>query len=81
MSDHLCSSLPPRVPFCPGGLFWFCFASLAQGSIVHSIAKAGVEVDFQILVSIYNPNMLDAKIESGTAILSHKHTPVCTYAN
>lgn len=37
-----------------------------------------MEADFQILVSIYNPNMLDAKIESGTAILSHKHTPVCT---
>lgn len=36
-----------------------------------------MEADFQILVSIYNPNMLDAKIESGTAILSHKHTPVC----
>lgn len=49
----------------------------AQGSIVHSIAKVAVEADFQILVSIYNPNMLDAKIESGTAILSHKHTPVC----
>lgn len=35
-----------------------------------------MEADFEILVSIYNPNMLDAKIESGTAILSHKHTQV-----
>lgn len=47
-----------------------------QGSIVKSIEKAAVEANFQILVSIYNPNTLDAKINSGTAILLHKHTEV-----
>lgn len=47
-----------------------------QGSIVHSLINVGVEADFQILVSIYNPNILDAKIESGSAVLYHKHTEV-----
>lgn len=47
-----------------------------QGSIVHSLKNIAVEADFQILVSIYNPNVLDAKIESGTAVLYHKHTEV-----
>lgn len=49
---------------------------VTQGSIVHSITKAGVEADFQILVSVYNPNVLDAEIESGTAKLYHKHNEV-----
>lgn len=44
-----------------------------KGSIVNTITGLAPEVDFQILVSVYNPNMLDAKIESGTAILYHKH--------
>lgn len=43
---------------------------------MHSIKTADVQADFQILVSIYNPNMLDATIETGTAILYHKHTEV-----
>lgn len=47
-----------------------------QGSIIHSITKVSVEADFQILVSIYNPNVMDAKIESGTAVLYHKHNEV-----
>lgn len=55
----------------PPGLSWS-----DQGSIVHSLKKITVEADFQILVSIYNPNVLDAKIESGTAVLYHKHTEV-----
>lgn len=48
----------------------------SQKSIVHSIKTAAVQADFQILVSIYNPNVMDATIESGTAILYHKHTEV-----
>lgn len=47
-----------------------------QGSIVKSIEKASVEANFQILVSIYNPNTLDAKIQTGTAVLLHKHIEV-----
>lgn len=53
--------------------------SNCQGSIVQSISKVSVEADFQILVSIYNPNVMDAKIESGTAVLFHKHNEVNTF--
>lgn len=52
--------------------------STSQGSIVHSLAKVAVEADFQLLVSIYNPNALDAKIETGTAVFYHKHQQVST---
>eukprot|EP00752_Nemacystus_decipiens_P006985 g6265.t1 len=74
----ICGVVVAFAPHAPG--VNVCNTEFDWGSIVHSIAKVAVEADFQILVSIYNPNMLDAKIESGTAILSHKHTPVGTMA-
>lgn len=43
---------------------------------MNSIKKISMEADFQILVSIYNPNMLDAEIENGSAVLYHKHLEV-----
>lgn len=35
-----------------------------------------MEADFQILVSIYNPNVLNAEIETGSALLYHGDTEV-----
>lgn len=54
---------------------------MVQGSIVHSLKRVTVEADFQLLVSVYNPNMLDAEIDSGTAVLYHKHTEVCLHSS
>jgi hypothetical protein len=42
----------------------------------YHILQVNVEADFQILVSIYNPNYLDLNIEGGDAVLKHKHSEV-----
>lgn len=54
----------------------FRFSPTPKRSIVYSLEGAAAQADFQLLVSIYNPNVLDAKIESGTAVLYHKHIEV-----
>ena len=41
-----------------------------------SLWKAQVEADFQILASVYNPNYMDVVVESGVAVLRHKHIEV-----
>ncbi|CAM9923250.1 unnamed protein product, partial [Phaeothamnion confervicola] len=53
-----------------------CNTEFDWKSVVHSITGVAVEVDYQLLVSIYNPNNMDVAIESGTAVLKHKHTEV-----
>ncbi|CAM9809323.1 unnamed protein product [Scytosiphon promiscuus] len=73
-----CGAVVAFAPHAPG--VNVCNTEFDWGSIVHSIKSADVQADFQILVSIYNPNVLDATIETGTATLYHKHTEVGTMA-
>ncbi|CAN0336649.1 unnamed protein product [Laminaria digitata] len=70
----MCGVVVWFAPHTPG--VNMCNTEFDWKSIVESLKKASLETDFQLLVSIYNPNVLDAKIESGTAILYHKHTEV-----
>lgn len=61
----------PRTP-----LVNVCNTQFDWGSIVHSMKKLAVEADFQILVSIENPNYLDVNIHGGVAVFRHKHVEV-----
>ncbi|CAM9752473.1 unnamed protein product [Sphacelaria rigidula] len=69
-----CTVVVMFAPHAPG--VNVCNTEFDWGSIIHSLEKVSVEADVQILVSIYNPNVLDAEIESGTAVLYHKHLEV-----
>ncbi|CAB1120072.1 unnamed protein product [Ectocarpus sp. CCAP 1310/34] len=70
----ICGVVIGFAPHAPG--VNVCNTEFDWGSIVHSIKSAGVEADFQILVSIYNPNVLNAEIEMGSALLYHGDTEV-----
>ncbi|CAM9113695.1 unnamed protein product [Ectocarpus fasciculatus] len=70
----VCGVVIGFAPHAPG--VNVCNTEFDWGSIVHSIKSAGVEADFQILVSIYNPNVLNAEIETGSAVLYHGDTEV-----
>ncbi|CAM9150087.1 unnamed protein product [Choristocarpus tenellus] len=72
----LCASVVTFSPHVPG--VNVCNTQFDWGSIVSSLKHAGAEADFQILVSVYNPNVLDVLVESGTAVLNHKHNEIGT---
>ncbi|CAM9307226.1 unnamed protein product [Discosporangium mesarthrocarpum] len=72
----VCAAVVSFAPHAPG--VNVCNTQFDWGSIVHSMKKASIEADFQLLVSVYNPNVLDVKLESGTAVLYHKHDEVGT---
>jgi hypothetical protein len=53
-----------------------CNTEFDWSSIVHSIKRAGVEADFQLLVSLYNPNRMDLVVKGGSAVFRHHHEEV-----
>ncbi|CAM9276403.1 unnamed protein product, partial [Chrysoparadoxa australica] len=64
-------ALTPHIPVVN-----VCNTQFDWGSIVHSLSRAQVEADYQLLLSVYNPNIVNVHLNSGTAVLKHSHTEV-----
>lgn len=61
----------PVVNVCNNDVDW--------DSIIVGLGKMKLEVDYQILLSLYNPNRLDATITSANGVLKHDHTGIGTF--
>ena len=53
-----------------------CNTNLDWGSIFTGLERLKLEADYQLLLSVYNPNRLDVAITSGQGIFKHDHEPI-----
>jgi len=53
-----------------------CNTALDWGSLFTGLERLKLEADYQLLLSVYNPNRLDVAISSGQGVFKHDHEAI-----